>query len=143
MRDETQAVLDWTACCKYNWAHWFINLENGDDEFIDVEACLFSGIVLSQSRNREEMAIGSGFNLVTAIAIEDEHTTRSLCDVQRSGGICCSSEFVNISKGTEFAVKSLDGLGRMLDGEPYAELVLDEERFLLMPISKLHFFLES
>jgi len=100
-------------------------------------------MVLSQSRNREEMAVGSGFNLVTAIAIEDEQTTRSVCEVQRTGGIYCSSEFVNISKGTEFAVKSLDGLGRMLDGEPYAELVLDEERFLLMPISKLHFFLDS
>jgi hypothetical protein len=138
MRDITDDTLIWVACCRDVWEKWFANLENGDDEFFEVEDALFSSLVLSKLELKNRPNLNECKNFLRAVYKRDISEMKSVCRKQPSGNIFCTSEMIDQKKGQEFSVKSIDVNGTMLDGSAYAEVQISKTEFVLEDLDNLH-----
>jgi hypothetical protein len=138
MKDMTQYILVWLTCCKEVWERWFKELDNGEDEFGEVEQALFSSLVLSATNMIDRPGLPDCYQLLSAVYREDVNGYRSVCKQQKAGNIYCESKVMKFKKGASLPIKSIDFMGRMLDGTPYAELKLNEREFILEPVENLN-----
>lgn len=125
-------------CCKEMWNTWFANLENGNDEFLEVEEALFSTLVLSHLELTKRPSLNEVYPLLKGIYKEDVKADRSVCAKQKAGNIYCQSKKIFYQKNTSLPIKSIDFMGTMLDGEPYVELFINNEEYLLEPLANLN-----
>ena len=137
MKDITQYLKIWANCCRELWDGWFANLDNGDDEFFEVENALFSALVLSQLEISPRPNLDDIYPRLTATYINDVRAQRSVCRVQKAGNIFCAHREVEHLQGQTFSVKSIDCLGTMLDGAAYIELALEGGEYVLEPLENL------
>lgn len=79
MIDITQYVLAWIACCKEVWDRWFKELDNGEDEFGEVEQALFSSLVLSVTNITDRPGLPECYKVLRAVYKDDAEGYRSLC----------------------------------------------------------------
>jgi hypothetical protein len=121
-------------CCKDVWSKWFSSSENGEDEFYEVEEALFSTIVLSNIELVERPKLRACYALLKGIYKHDVASERSVCKRQKAGNIFCQSKKVAYEKNTSLPIRSIDALGTMLDGEPYAELMITDQEYILEPL---------
>lgn len=137
MKDITQYILVWLACCKDVWERWFKELDNGEDEFGEVEQALFSSLVLSSTDMADRPALRDSYQLLSAIYKTDVDDYRSVCRQQNAGNIYCENKVMKFEKGASLPIKSIDFMGTMLDGTPYAELKLNDREYILEPVDNL------
>lgn len=137
MIDVTKYITTWVMCCKEVWGKWFLSSENGEDEFYEVEEALFSTLVLSNVKLIERPKLRECYVLLKGVYKYDVAGERSVCKRQKAGNIFCQSKKVAYDKHTSLAIRSIDVLGTMLDGEPYAELIITDQEFILEPLVNL------
>ncbi len=138
MLDITKHIATWVICCNEVWIKWFSNNENGEDEFYEVEEALFSTLVLSNIKLIERPRLQVCYPLLKGVYKCDVSGERSVCKRQKAGNIFCQSKQIAYDKNTSLAIKSIDVLGTMLDGEPYAELIITDQEFILEPLVNLY-----
>lgn len=138
MKDITKYVITWVMCCEEIWTTWFANIENGDDEFLEVEEALFSTLVLSHLKLTRRPSLNEVYPLLKGVYKEEMKVVRSVCVKQKAGNIYCQSNEVVYPKNTSLPIKYIDFMGTMLDGEPYAELIISDEEYLLEPLANLN-----
>lgn len=124
-------------CCKEVWMKYFSSNENGDDEFCEVEEALFSTLVLSNIKLVERPKLRACYPLLRGVYKHDVADERSVCKRQKAGNIFCQSKKITYSKNTSLPIRSIDVLGTMLDGEPYVELIITNQEFILEPLVNL------
>lgn len=134
MRDITKYIAIWVMCCKEIWAKWFSTDKNGEDEFYEVEEALFSALVLSKIGLTERPKLKEYYTLLKGIYKHDVRGNRSVCKRQKAGNIFCQSKKVAYGKNASLPIRSIDPLGTMLDGEPYAELMINDQEYILEPL---------
>lgn len=137
MVDMTDQVLVWLTCCEEVWNRWFNELDSGEDEFGEVEQALFSSLVLSTTNIIDRPSLPDCYKLLSGVYRADVDGYRSVCKQQKAGNIYCESRVMKFKKGEKLPVKSIDFMGRMLDGSPYVELELNDKEFILEPVSNL------
>lgn len=137
MLDITQHILIWLACCKEVWERWFKEHDNGEDEFNEVEQALFSSLVLSATGMIDRPDLYNCYKLLSAVYIVDVNDYRSVCKHQKAGNVYCESKIMEFKKGVSLPIQSIDFMGRMLDGTPYAELKINDQEYILEPIDNL------
>lgn len=137
MVDITKYIATWVMCCKEVWDKWFLREENGEDEFYEIEEALFSTLVLSKVQLIERPKLNECYTLLKGVYKYDMADERSVCKYQKAGNIFCQSKKVAYEKNTSLSIKSIDVLGTMLDGEPYAELAISDKEFILEPLVNL------
>jgi hypothetical protein len=137
MKDMTQYILVWLACCKEVWERWFKELDNGEDEFSEVEQALFSSLVLSAANMANRPNLPDCYQFLSAVYKADVDGHRSVCRQQKAGNIYCESKVMKFEKGRSLPIKSIDFMGTMLDGTPYAELRLNDREYILEPVDNL------
>lgn len=141
MKDVTQYILVWLACCKDVWERWFKELENGEEEFGEVEQALFSSLVLSSIDITDRLALRDSYQLLSAVYKTDIDGYRPVCQKQKAGNIYCESKVMKFEKGASLLIESIDFMGTMLDGVPYAELKLNDREYVLEPVDNLSIIL--
>jgi|SRR5690554_1149848 len=137
MIDITQCIFAWVTCCRDVWERWFKDREDGQDEFIEVEEALFSALVLSAINMVERPILSDRYTLLTAVYKNNVGGYRSICKRQKAGNIYCESRVVRFESGASFPILSIDFMGTMLDGTPYAELKISDQEYILEPIDNL------
>ncbi|MFT4926246.1 MAG: hypothetical protein ACI8WB_002344 [Phenylobacterium sp.] len=140
MQDITSNVKIWIACCRDVWGKWFVELEDGEDEFLAVEEALLSALVLAKIEGDSRPSIDKFYEAMKATYKIDINDFRSVCSIQKAGNTYCKSEKIVLSKAQEFDVKSIDSIGVILDGIPYVELQLEVNKFILEPVESLNVF---
>jgi hypothetical protein len=138
MLDVTKQITKWVLCCNEVWTNWFASNENGDDEFYEVEEALFSTLVLSNIALSERPRLSECYALLTGVYKHDIADERSVCKRQTAGNIFCQSKKIIYSKNTSLPIKSIDFMGTMLDGQPYAELSIGNQEFILEPLININ-----
>jgi len=134
MRDITKYIAIWVMCCKEVWSKWFSTNENGEDEFYEVEEALFSALVLSNIGLVERPKLRACYALLKGTFKYDVVGDRSVCKRQKAGNIFCQSKKIAYDKNISLPIRSIDPLGTMLDGEPYAELMISDQEYILEPL---------
>ncbi len=142
MKDITRYILVWLACCKEVWERWFKELDNGEDEFGEVEQALFSSLVLSVTGIADRPDLLDSYELLSAVYKADIDDYRSVCTQQKAGNIYCESKVMKFEKGASLPIKSIDFMGTMLDGTPYAELKLSDREYILEPVDNLNIMMD-
>ena len=137
VKDITQYILAWTSCCNEIWDNWFCNVENGEDEFLEVEEVLFSSLVLSQLSLENRPNLDDCYKLLRARYKTDGEEQRSVCRLQKSGTIYCQRKTIKFKKDNIVPIKSIDVMGTMLNRKPYVEIKLNNDEYLLEPIENV------
>lgn len=137
--DVTQPIRYWLDCCSDVWNKWFIQQNNAEDIFIEVEQALLSALVLTPLSNDYEITPSDFFNRLSAVYNLDISDYRSVCRQQKAGNIYCESKKIVMEKGKSLKVVSIDFMGTMLKGTPYAELKFGQSEILLEPVANLTF----
>ena len=143
MVDISEEIRAWTKCCVELWDNWFVDIENGADEFLEVEDTIFSTLVLSQLPLDQRPRLDEVYRRLRATYREDLNSERSVCCVQKNGNIYCESSKVVQKKGTWLRVRAIDCLGTMLNGEAYVELEVGNGKCVLEPIDNLKICFEG
>ena len=143
MKDVTQQTCVWLLCCKEVWHRWFEALENGEDEFLEVEEALFSSLVLSFAGLADRPSLSNCHSFLHGVYRVDVDEHRSVCTAQRTGTIFCTSKALSFAKGTSLPIRSLDWRGVMLNGNPCAELAISAHEWVLEPISNLNIMVDT
>lgn len=131
MIDITKDIYTWLSCCSELWKEWFKCLENGEDEFLEVEEILFSSLVLSKLDLIERPRMGDCFKLMYVTYQKEINENRSICRMQKSGNIYCESKIIKCNKGEVFPIRQIDSLGTMLHGKAYVEVKLSDDEWVL------------
>ncbi|WP_295628492.1 hypothetical protein [uncultured Nitrosomonas sp.] len=137
MIDITPHILVWLACCKEVWGNWYKKLDNGEDEFGEVEQALFSSLVLSSINMVNRPDLDKCYKLLFAVYKADVEDYRSVCTKQKSGNIYCESKVIKFDKDTVLPIKAIDSIGTMQEGKPYVELKINEHEYILESIDNL------
>jgi hypothetical protein len=139
-REETRMISltdlmgRWISCSNDLWLRWFATMENGADEFIDVERFLLRILVLEKGDQRlREFSAEQLFEKLRVIYRIPVNESRQICIRQRAGNVFCSGHVVSISKGDAFKIKSIDTMGTMQDGKPYVEVAYGDGYLLESP----------
>ena len=137
MLDITNDITTWVKCCQEVWSLWFIDRENGEDEFFEVEEALFSALVLSNLNLTHKPTIKKSYGLLKGVYRFDINSERSVCKQHKTGNINCQSKQVTYKKEDKLDIQSIDFMGRMLDNKPYVELRISDQEFILEPLVNL------
>lgn len=143
MIDVTESLRNWMSCSNRLWREYFIHKDNASDRFVPIESALFEALVI---RDLEEIRFStfssaSVFDHLRVEYLIDVDGTRQLCVIQKAGNVFCKQEAVSISRGSIYKIKSVDTMGTMLDGNPYAEIIFPGGYILETP-RILRFFLD-
>jgi hypothetical protein len=139
MQDITNEVITWISCCQDIWNNWFSVLEDGEDEFLAVEDALFSSLVLAKIKGRFRLSTDECYKNMRVSYKVDVSDYRTVCSTAKARNIYCKSENMELHREQGFEVRSIDPMGVMLDGIPYAELQLETNNFFLEPVTNLNF----
>ena len=137
-KDITDLVLSWVTCCRATWSNWFQDRHQAVCRFSEVENALFKALVA------DELHIPTisptNLELIDVVYQQQIKEPRQFCQKQKAGNIFCRSVDISFVANATFKLRSIDPLGTMMDGEPYAE-VFYQDGFILEPTGKLLYFL--
>ena len=102
MVDISCLLRNWVECCREVWTKWFMERENGEDEFYEVEAALFSALVLSDFLDCHRPPLHEVYPRLEASYLDDLQAVRPVCRKQKAGNIFCEARRVEFKKGSKF-----------------------------------------
>jgi len=143
MKDISQLIYFWIACCNDLWRKWFAIRSNGSYDFPEIERILFQILVM---RSLDKIiSTSKAEDLIDKLRVQyvsEIQEDRQVCVTQKSGNVFCKSEYINLKKGIDYRVKSIDTIGTMMDSQPYVEVIVGE-KFVLESPKNLRFFLSE
>jgi len=143
MKDISQLIYFWIACCNDLWRKWFVNRINGSYDFAEIEDAFFRILVIRSLD--QTVPTPTTQNLLGRLRVQyinDFQENRQVCITQKSGNILCNTEVITLKKGTDYRIKSIDAMGTMMDSEAYVEVIVGE-KFVLESPKNLRFLLSE
>lgn len=141
MKDITNIIQFWSACCDDLWRKRFQTRPHGAYEFAEIEESLLKILVINPLGQATKFF--SSATLLSYLRVQyrvEVADFRQFCVPQPSGNILGRAEKVSIPISSQHGIRGLDTMGTMLGTGPYAE-VNWQNGFILEPIENLGFLL--